>query len=137
MSNFASVSRSGASVSPSAGGARGLLKRNAALAARLRELGARGTAAAAALTRPGAPPPHDLTMALGEATREFNALRDEAFAAAAELYQDRAQFRSSLVESLLSPLFLILFLIFAGTWILGMFMPLICLITSLSGGGHS
>jgi type IV pilus assembly protein PilC len=60
----------------------------------------------------------------------------EAFDAAADMYEGRARLRSNLVESVLSPLFLILFLVFVGTWILGMFMPLICLITSLSGGSH-
>jgi len=71
--------------SPSAEAARELLKKNAALTKRLAALGARGTAAAAALSRPGAPPPDDLVHALGEARREFTALRDEVFIAAAAL----------------------------------------------------
>jgi len=71
--------------SPSAEAARELLKKNAALTKRLAALGARGTAAAAALSRPGAPPPDDLVHALGEARREFTALRDEVFTAAAAL----------------------------------------------------
>jgi hypothetical protein len=71
--------------SPTAEAARELLRKNAALTKRLAELGARGTAAAAALTRPGTPPPDDLVTALDEARREFVALRDEVFAAAAEL----------------------------------------------------
>jgi len=71
--------------SPSAEAARELLRKNAALTKRLAALGARGTAAAAALTRPGAPPPDDLVNALGEARREFTALRDEVYAAAAAL----------------------------------------------------
>lgn len=75
----------GPTTSPSAESARALLERNAALTTRLRELGARGTAAAAALTRPGAPPPDELLAAFGDATREFNALRDEVFAAVAAL----------------------------------------------------
>ena len=70
---------------PSAEAARELLRKNAALTKRLRELGARGNAAAAALTRPGAPPPDDLVQALGEAGRDFATLRDEVFAAAATL----------------------------------------------------
>ena len=68
---------------PSAEAARELLRKNATLTKRLRELGVRGTAAAAALTRPGAPPPDELVRALGEASKEFLALRDEVFAAAA------------------------------------------------------
>jgi len=71
--------------SPSAEVARELLKKNAALTKRLAALGARGTAAAAALTRPGAPPADDLVHALAEARREFVALRDEVFAATAAL----------------------------------------------------
>jgi hypothetical protein len=71
--------------SPSAEAARELLRKNAALTKRLRELGARGTAAAAALARPGAPPPDELVRALGEAGHEFLALRDDVFAAAAAL----------------------------------------------------
>jgi hypothetical protein len=67
---------------PSAEAARELLKRSAALAKRLAALGARGTAAAVALTRPGAPPPDDLVTALDEARREFVALRTEVFVAA-------------------------------------------------------
>jgi hypothetical protein len=74
--------------SPSAEHARALLQRNAALTARLRELGARGTAVAAALTRPGAPPPDDLVTALGDATREFTALRDAVLTAVAALGLD-------------------------------------------------
>jgi hypothetical protein len=69
--------------SPSAESARELLRKNAGLTERLRELGARGSAAAAALTRPGAPPPDELVQALGEVNKEFVALRGEAFAAAA------------------------------------------------------
>ena len=70
---------------PSAEAARELLRKNAALTKRLAELGARGTAAAAALARPGAPPPDELVQALGEAGREFEALRDQVFAAASSL----------------------------------------------------
>ena len=70
---------------PSAEAARELLRKNATLTKRLRELGARGTAAAAALTRPGTPPSDDLVQALGEASKEFLALRGEVFAAAATL----------------------------------------------------
>ena len=70
---------------PTAETARELLRKNAALARRLAELGAQGTAAAAALTRPGTPPSSELLHALGAAGREFVALRDEAFAAAAAL----------------------------------------------------
>ena len=71
--------------SPSAEVARELLKKNAALTKRLAALGARGSAAAAALSRPGAPPPDELVNALGEASREFVALRNEVFEAAAAL----------------------------------------------------
>lgn len=71
--------------SSSAESARELLRKNAVLTKRLRELGARGSAAAAALSRPGAPPPDDLLTALGDAGREFKALREEVFAAAAVL----------------------------------------------------
>jgi type II secretory pathway component PulF len=60
----------------------------------------------------------------------------EAFSVASEMYDGRARLRSSLVESVLSPLFLVMFLVFVGTWILGLFLPLISLISSLSGGGH-
>ncbi len=65
--------------------ARELLRKNATLTTRLAELGARGTAAAAALARPGTPPSDDLVHALGDAGREFTALRAEVFAAAATL----------------------------------------------------
>ena len=71
--------------SPSAEVAREILKKNAALTKRLAALGARGSAAAAALSRPGAPPPDELVNALGEASREFVALRTEVFEAAAAL----------------------------------------------------
>jgi hypothetical protein len=71
--------------SPSAETARELLRKNAALTKRLAELGARGTAAAAALAKPGAPPPDELVHALGAAGREFAALRDEVFATAVAL----------------------------------------------------
>jgi len=71
--------------SPSPEAARELLRKNAALTKRLAELGAQGTAAAAALARPGAPPADELVRALGEAGREFAALRGEVFAAAAAL----------------------------------------------------
>jgi hypothetical protein len=74
--------------SPPTENAHALLQKNAALTARLRELGAQGTAAAAALMRPGTPPPDDLVIALGDATREFNALRDEVFTAVAALGLD-------------------------------------------------
>src|SRR5690349_2348086 len=66
--------------SPSAEAARELLRKNAALAKRLAELGARGTAAAAALAKPGSPPPDELVHALGAAGEEFAALCDEVFA---------------------------------------------------------
>ncbi|MBN2580412.1 MAG: type II secretion system F family protein [Pirellulales bacterium] len=59
----------------------------------------------------------------------------EAFAAAAEMYESRAQLRGTLVESILSPLFLVLFLVIVTTWILGLLLPMISLITSLSSGG--
>src|SRR5436190_1249021 len=71
--------------STSAEAARELLRKNAALTKRLRELGVRGTAAAAALARPGAPPTDDLVRALGDAGQEFAALRGEVYAAAAAL----------------------------------------------------
>jgi hypothetical protein len=67
--------------SPSEKG-RDLLSRNAALAERLHALGARGTTVAAALARPGTPPPADLVAALDAACREFDALRTEALATA-------------------------------------------------------
>jgi hypothetical protein len=71
--------------SPSAEAARELLRKNAALTKRLAELGSRGTAAAAALAKPGAPPPDELVHALGAAGEEFAALRDEVFATATAL----------------------------------------------------
>ena len=48
-------------------------------------LGARGSAAAAALTGAGTPPPDDLIQELSEAGREFAALRTEVFTTAAAL----------------------------------------------------
>jgi hypothetical protein len=63
--------------------ARALSTRNAALAARLAALGVRGTAAAAALARPGTPPADDLVAALDAARRDFEALRAEALEATA------------------------------------------------------
>jgi type IV pilus assembly protein PilC len=60
----------------------------------------------------------------------------EAFDAAAEMYEGRARLRSKLVESVLPPLFLIFFLMFTIMWMMGMFMPLVSLIWSLSGGSH-
>jgi hypothetical protein len=65
--------------------ARELLRKNATLTTQFAELGARGTAAAAALARPGTPPSDDLVHALGAAGRELTALRTEAFAVAATL----------------------------------------------------
>jgi hypothetical protein len=58
--------------------ARALRDRNAALAARLGALGARGSAAAAGLAARGTPPPDDLVQALDAARRDFDALRAES-----------------------------------------------------------
>ena len=65
--------------------ARDLLRKNADLATWMAELGARGSAAAIALTGAGTPPPDDLIQELAEAGREFIALRGEVFALAAAL----------------------------------------------------
>src|SRR5438445_12963085 len=65
--------------------ARDLLRKNADLATWMAELGARGSAAAIALTGAGTPPPDDLIQELAEAGREFIALRAEVFALAAAL----------------------------------------------------
>jgi hypothetical protein len=62
--------------------ARELLRKNADLATWMAALGARGATAAAGLTRGGTPPPDDLVQDLGEAGREFAALRAEVFATA-------------------------------------------------------
>jgi hypothetical protein len=75
----------GPPTTPTAETVRELLRKTATLTTRLAELGDRGKAAAAALAKPGAPPPDDLVHALGEATREFATLRQEVFAAAAAL----------------------------------------------------
>jgi hypothetical protein len=74
-----------ASDPPNSETVRELLRKTAELTRRLAELGARGTAAAAALTKPGAPPPDTLVHELAEARQAFTTLRDEAFAAAAAL----------------------------------------------------
>ena len=73
------------SIPPSAETVRELLRKTATLTTRLAQLGAQGTAAAAALAKPGAPPPDELVHALDDATREFDALRTEVFAAASAL----------------------------------------------------
>lgn len=65
--------------------ARDLLRKNADLATWMAELGARGSAAAIALTGAGTPPPDDLIQELAEAGREFIALRAEVFALAGAL----------------------------------------------------
>src|SRR5207248_2295128 len=65
--------------------ARDLLRKNADLATWMAELGARGSAAAIALTGAGTPPPDDLIQELAEAGREFIALRGEVFALRAKL----------------------------------------------------
>jgi hypothetical protein len=62
--------------------ARDLIARNAALATRLSALGARGTAAAAALAGRGTPPSDDLVAELEGAGRDFAGLRAEALDAA-------------------------------------------------------
>jgi hypothetical protein len=69
----------------SAAKARELLRKNADLATWLAALGARGSAAAADLRGGGPPPPDDLIQDLGDAAREFAALRAEVFDAAAAL----------------------------------------------------
>ncbi|HEU4366892.1 MAG TPA: hypothetical protein VFV05_01540 [Methylomirabilota bacterium] len=68
--------------SPTAETGRGLLGKNAALASRLGALGARGGAAATALSGLGTPPTDELVHALRDAGREFAALRAEALAIA-------------------------------------------------------
>jgi hypothetical protein len=69
----------------SAAKARELLRKNADLATWMAALGARGSAAAADLRGGGPPPPDDLIQDLGDAAREFAALRAEVFDAAASL----------------------------------------------------
>jgi hypothetical protein len=69
--------------SVTAGRVRDLLRKNADLATWMAELGARGSAAALALTGAGTAPPDDLIQELAEAGREFIALRAEVFAVAA------------------------------------------------------
>jgi type II secretory pathway component PulF len=80
---------------------------------------------------PGLPPTLAPMLEWGERT---NAL-PEAFRAAAEAYEGRAELRGAMVESLITPIFLITFLILACTWILGLLLPMISLIQSLTGGG--
>jgi hypothetical protein len=70
---------------PTAETARELLRRSAALTTRMAELGARGTAAAAALTAPGTPPSDTLVHELADARREFATLRADVFSAAIAL----------------------------------------------------
>jgi len=73
------------SIPPTAETVRELLRKTATLTTRLAKLGAQGAAAAAALAKPGTPPPDELVHALDDATREFDTLRKEVFAAASAL----------------------------------------------------
>ena len=74
--------------------ARDLLRKNADLATWMAELGARGSAAAIALTGAGTPPPDDLIQEMAEAGREFIALRAEVFALAGALGLTRDDLRA-------------------------------------------
>lgn len=57
----------------------------------------------------------------------------DAFHAAAEMYEGRVRLQGTLLEALLLPIMCLTILIFIGFFVIAMFMPLICLITKLSG----
>lgn len=56
----------------------------------------------------------------------------DAFGAAAEMFEGRVRSHSTLLESMLLPIVFLLVLVFVGAFVIGMFLPLISLITKLS-----
>jgi type II secretory pathway component PulF len=59
----------------------------------------------------------------------------EAFRAAAEMFEGRTQSQGSLLEAVLPPVAFLVLISLVGLWITALFLPLISLISNLSGGG--
>jgi len=60
----------------------------------------------------------------------------DAFRAIAEMFEGRIRSQGSILEALLVPLMLLLILSVVGVFVVAMFLPLIQLVTCLSGGSH-
>ena len=57
----------------------------------------------------------------------------DAFHAAAEMFEGRVRSEGTLLEALLLPITFLAILFFVGFFVIALFMPLISLITKLSG----
>ena len=57
----------------------------------------------------------------------------DAFRAAAEMFEGRVRSQGTLLETMLLPIMFLAILIFVGFFVLAMFLPLIALISRLSG----
>ena len=53
-----------------------------------------------------------------------------------EMYQQQAEMRLNLVPGVLTPMLIVVMAVLIGTVILGLFLPFIGLIQSLTGSGH-
>jgi type II secretory pathway component PulF len=60
----------------------------------------------------------------------------QAFSSAHELYEGRANSQTTSFMAIVVPLTFLTIVVFAGLSVLSLFMPLVSLITSLTGGGH-
>jgi type II secretory pathway component PulF len=68
----------------------------------------------------------------GQRTGELS----DAFRACGEMFEGRVRSQGTLLETMLLPVMLLTILVFVGFFVIAMFLPLISLVTTLSGSGY-
>ena len=71
-------------------------------------------------------------MTLGQQNNDL----PRTLATLSEMYQQQAEMRLNLVPGVLTPMLIVVMAVLIGTVILGLFLPFIGLIQSLTGSGH-